>query len=333
MHHIEKILRIKSDRPDDLFITCASFEDRCLGALRKADSNLCDNVVVFKFDEDNRAREKNLAEIELTLSKWELERGHQEILVKHGMTMDGILQFHNYCKANKMFSMTSPAPAITIDVTTFTKELLFEILFYLNHILKIEKLRLLYTVPQKYALPDEGPLSYGIKNIKVIPFFWSNWSATKDDLLLVVLGYEEMRAWSLISRFDANINIIAVTKPGSKPEWDTHCENFNKRLLVENCDSFNIPAMDPYAVITILENNIINKGLHEKYNVFIAPLGTKPQILGIFYFLKKYPEARINVISTTAIEHNIPYYSWGIGETYCMSDEELVSISGTSATP
>ena len=315
MKQINRISSIEKDMPDDIFITCVSFEERCLGVLGKLDNYLCNRVVIFKFEEENPVREKHLIEMENVLVLAGLKEKYQKIIVKHGMTTDGILQLHNYCKTNNLLTQQS-SRLITLDITTFTKELLFEILFYLTNILKFERLRLLYTVPKKYASPDEGPLSYGIKNIKVIPFFWNNWSATRDDLLMVILGYEEMRAWSLISRFDANVNILFVTKPGSRPEWNTHCEGYNKRLLKESFDVGAMPAMNPFATAKILENRLIQEKLHEKYNIFIAPLGTKPQIVGTFYFINKYPEANVNIISTTAIEHNVPYYSWGFGETF-----------------
>lgn len=325
MEKIDKIKSIKKGFPDDIFITCVSFERRCLGVLQKLDEYSSNNVLVFKFDEENPIREENLIEMETILTAAGLREKYQKIHVRHGMTTDGILQLHNYCKNNNLLTSSSHTKTVTLDITTFTKELLFEILFYLTNILKIEKLRFLYTVPEKYASPDEGPLSHGIKSIKVIPFFWNKWSVTKDDFLMVILGYEEMRAWSLISRFDANINKLFITKPGSKPEWDTHCESYNERLLKENYDIDKIPAMDPIAAIKSLENQIIQRKLYDKYNIFIAPLGTKPQIVGIFYFINKHPETNTNIISTTAIEHNTPYYSWGIGDTYYIFSEDIIN--------
>ena len=322
MKLIDKVSSIKKNMPDDFFITCVSFEERCLGAIRKFNNYLSDKVIIFKFEEENQVRERRFLEMEGLLTEKQLKDKCQKIVVKHGMTTDGILQLHNYCKDSNLFS-SYRSPSVTIDITTFTKELLFEVLFYLKNILKIKNLRFLYTIPQKYAAPDEGPLSYGIKNMKVIPFFWNNWSATKDDLLIVVLGYEEMRAWSLISRFDSDVNMLFITKPGSRPGWDTHCAIFNKRLLKENYSTFEMPAIDPFATVQILEKLISKGRLYEKYNIFIAPLGTKPQIIGIFYFLNKHPQANINIISTTAIEHNIPYYSWGIGETYYIFSDEI----------
>lgn len=316
MKKIDKISNIRSDMPDDIFITCASFEERCLGTLLIFDNYLTNRIVLFKFDEPNPIREKYLLKMEKIFIESGFGEKYKKINVMHGMTEDGILKFHNYCKSENLLTISNDL-TITLDISTFTKQLLFDVLFYLTNYLKFKQLRLLYTIPKKYALPDEGPLSYGIKNIKIIPFFWGKWTTIKDDVLVVILGFEEMRAWSLISQFDASINMLIETKPGSKNDWDMLCESYNKRLLNENLKVAEMPAINPCATMETLEEQIIKSKLYENYNIFIAPLGTKPQIVGTFCFIAKHPEANVNIVSTTAIEHNIPYYSSEIGETYC----------------
>jgi hypothetical protein len=324
MKKLDKIKTVREAIPDDIFITCVSFEERCLGTIRKFDNYLSDKVIIFKFVEDNTIREQNLFEMENILRKLGLADKCKKIFVKHGMTTEGILELHNYCIKNNLLKASKSLRGITLDITTFTKKLLFEVLFYITNILKPERLRLLYTLPGKYASPqEEGSLSYGIKSIRIIPFFWNRWSTIKDDMLMVILGYEEMRAWSLITSFDADVNYLFITKPGSKPQWDTHCKSYNQRLLKQNYEIRELPALDPFATIKILENTIIKNKLYHKYNIFIAPLGTKPQILGIFYFLNRHKKAYVNIVSTTAIEHNVPYYSQGIGETYHIFSEDI----------
>ena len=213
---------------------------------------------------------------------------------------------------------------VTMDITTFTKTLLLDILFYLNTFLHLKTLRLLYTIPKNYASPEEGELSYGIKGIHILPFYWNGWSSTKDDLLIVILGYEEMRAWSLINKFDANINLLFVTKPGSMDKWDTYCEKYNETLLKEIRPTDNIPALNPVKTSRILKRYIA-KDTVEKYNIFISPLGTKPQLIGLFLYLISNPTLPINIVTTTPIEHNIPYYSWGIGDTF----QFVLPLNGT----
>jgi hypothetical protein len=317
MNKVNEIMAIDNHKADDIFITCASFEERCLGSIKKLFNYKSKKVIIFKFSEENPTREANVNNMLQLLEKLGYKDKYSIIDVSHGVTIDGIVKFHGLYKKEAINN-------VTIDITTFTKELLFELMFYINDVIDCPKVRYLYTTPEKYASPEEGALSYGIKSIKVMPFYWNKWSSIHDDILFTVLGYEEMRAWSLISRFDANINCLVLTNPGSKKDWDEHCEKFNAKLLKEKYDKYEIPAIDPIKTIHFFEKLIIHNKLHEKNNIFISPMGTKPQALGIYYFLKKHPEANINILSTTAVEHNTPYYSWGIGDTYYIDSIDML---------
>jgi hypothetical protein len=242
----------------------------------------------------------------------QVSKRYFQIEVDHAKTAMGVINLHHLCQKNKW---TMKNLKITLDITTFTKSLLLELLFYLRTFLSLDKLRFVYTVPQKYAHPEEGPLSFGIKSLNVLSSFWGGWSPIKDDLLMVILGYEEMRAWSLINRFDANLNLLFTTSPGSLDEWSEHSAIYNERLISELPPVDSIPALDPIQTSEVL-GKYVTDDFCSKYNVFISPMGTKPQIVGLFYYILVHPETPVNIITTTPIEHNIPYYSWGIGETY-----------------
>ena len=47
--------------------------------------------------------------------------------------------------------------------------------------------------------------------------------------------------------------------------------------------------MEPLKVIQLFEEILLNEKLHERYNLFVAPFGIKPQIPRIFYFMLKHP--------------------------------------------
>lgn len=310
---VNKIISIREDAPDDIFLTCGSFEERCLGVPQRSDVNFSDRIVLFRFTEPNEKRENLIKDIESILKIETHKEGYHQIDVEHGKTTEGILKFHSYCRDNDLLGLKNLA--ISIDITTFTKGLLFEILFYIKNFLSVTKLRFFYTIPKNYASPEEGELSYGIKGVHILPFYWNGWSPTKDDLLIIILGFEEMRAMSLINKFDANVNQIFVTKPGTAPKWDMYCEKYNELLLREMPPTDNIHALNPIETSNVLKKYITDD-IIKKYNLFLSPLGTKPQIIGIFFYLLSNPNIPLNIITTTPVEHNIPYYSWGIGETF-----------------
>jgi hypothetical protein len=309
---VDKISSIRVDTPDDIFITCGSFEDRFLCVPQKISGKISENFIMFKFTEPNSKREKLIDEMERMLDINRVyQKGYYKINIEHGKSIEAVIEFHKYLQKEKL---SASKLNITMDISTFSKDLLFAILYYLNNFMQIERLRILYTIPGRYASPDEGGLSYGIKNIHYPPMYWNSWSPIKENLLIVILGYEEMRAWSLIDKFNANTNYLFVTSPGSRKEWDNYCEEYNQKLLSIIPQKDTIPALDPIKTYTCL-SKYITKDLVDNYNLFIAPLGTKHQIIGIIYFCNCHPDIPINIITTT-VEHNCPYYSWGIGDTY-----------------
>lgn len=313
MREIERIYSIRKEAPDDIFITCGSFEDRFLGIPKKLGEICSKRFILFRFTVPNDKGNRLIEEMEELLNIDRYKNNYQQIPVEYGRSMEAILNFHKYLLNNNLFHTKDFF--ITIDISTFTKDLLLNLLFYLNNFLRIKKLRLLYTLPRRYASPEEGGLSYGIKNIHMPPMYWNGWSPIKDDLMIILLGYEETRAWSLIDRFNADLNWLFITSPGPKPELNSYCEEYNRRLLNEILPINKVPAIDPIKTSAILSNHI-TKDVAEKYNIFISPLGTKPQIIGVLYFYMHYPDIPINIITTTVVEHNVPYYSWGIGNSF-----------------
>jgi hypothetical protein len=262
--------------------------------------------------EPNQKRELLIEELEESIIRRARLDRYEKISVEHGRSIDALVDFHNLLRG--LETVERPLN-ITLDITTFTKDLLLNLSFYLLKFTRIGTLRILYTRPEQYANPQEGWLSTGIRGIAYPPLCLNEWSPTKHNLLMVVLGFEEMRAWSLIDRFSADINWLFLTNPGSRDDWNGYCEQYNRRLLREIPKKDDMPALNPKAVSATLEKHITTD-LMDTHNLFICPLGTKPQVVGILYYCLNHPEVPVNFITTTAVEHNIPFYSWGVGETF-----------------
>ena len=308
---INTVETIREDVPDDIFITCGSFEERFLGIPKKFKDYSPKYFILFKFTEENSVREKRVKEMHDMLNLNESSKNYIMIKVEHGKSFQAIIEFHNFILKKKISMRKS---YITVDITTFTKHLLLNLMFYLIYFLSDKKIRAFYTLPERYASPDEGWLSFGIKNINIPPFYWNEWSSIKDNLLIILLGFEEMRAWSLVDKFSADLNWLFATNPGSKPKWDNYCEDYNARLL--NVIPFidTISALNPND-IEITLSKYLKKDIIDNYNIFLSPLSTKPQLIGVIKFLVKNPNIPINIVTTT-VEHNTPYYSRGISDSF-----------------
>lgn len=309
---VDEVYSIRDGFPDNLFITCASFEDRFLGVPERFVGRFPDEFVLFRFKHPNEKRETLIREMERIMELDRHRENYHHIYAEHGKSVDSIIELHSLLVEKELVAKDL---LITVDMSTFTKDLLINLAQYLVSFLRVRSLRLLYTRPNRYASPQEGWLSYGIRRIHFPPMCWNGWSPLKDKLLIVLLGFEEMRAWSLIDRFSPDLTWLYTTSPGSRPEWDAYCREYNARLLAEIPAKGSVPALDPAAVFRILSQHI-TEDIAEKYNVFIAPLSTKPQLIGALAFCSTNLRIPVNMITTTVVDHNVPYYSWDVGDTY-----------------
>lgn len=306
---IEEISSIRNDCPDDLLVTCGSFEERFISVPEKIRGDCAKEFLMFRLNETNQKKEELIKKAELIMDGHKI--GRSQILAEHGKSVEAIQRLHRFLTEKKP---NSEELFVTVDTSTFTKDLLLNLVLYLVIFSPLKTLRLLYTIPERYASPDEGWLSSGIRSVHLPPMCWNGWSPLKDNLLITILGFEEMRAWSLIDRFPVDTNWVFITNPGSKPQWNTYCSEYNRRLLDEIPAIGMIPALEATTTAQELSSRVTDE-MAERYNIFISPMGTKPQLIGILQFITS-SGIPANVITTTVMSYNTPYYSWGKGDTY-----------------
>ncbi|GAI52525.1 unnamed protein product, partial [marine sediment metagenome] len=119
---VEYLTRSNENGPDDLFICCASFEDRSISSISKmADDFQTKFSVIFVIEEPLYEEEvsENLRKLQMELSK----KTTEQVLVissQRQNPMDGLTQFDKMWKQFCHFT-GSGSPFITIDISGFTK--------------------------------------------------------------------------------------------------------------------------------------------------------------------------------------------------------------------
>jgi len=309
MKIINKFRTIEPYKQDHLFVTCASFEKRCLGAIKYASNYHAKKVLMYHFSEPCPKRDELAQEL---LSGLDSIGPVNVVRCEHGKAneyvkpiLSSVTNFG--CQLNDL--------KVTLDISTFPKLYLLEILRILGGLQRPIFLQVLYTKPKYYAAPEEGSLSYGIKDICVPPGYWGNVDPGKEDVLVVLLGFEEERVKAVIEDLEPNKVILLLAKRGTSSQWNGYSERYNHNLLeqAEPGTIKPISAIQPIQVMKCLERLWSSKKYSgKKLNYFILPLGPKPQIIGVYWFFTNYPQ--VSVIYGQALRHNEPYYSRGIGK-------------------
>lgn len=309
---LEIIETSSSDKPDDVFICWASPEERCKGTILKLSPNYkARKIFILKYtNHESEKREKNLHEIKDKLKNHgEIE----EFLIYEDAPLpimrELVKEIENSLTDYKHFT-------ITIDISTPIKWHLLILLKLLDLRSLLDNTRILYTEPKDYSIELFQPLSFGIREIFPIPLFHNYYDFSKNDLLVLILGYEGSRAMALYENIDPVETLLLIADPPYRPEWRGRTEEMN-REIINTVGESKIKYIDSRNPILIAKQlfEILSDEKYTQYNHIISPLGTKPQALGLYIYLTSNPQ-NIILLYGAPLRHNNLFYSYGIGRTW-----------------
>ncbi|MBZ5489718.1 MAG: hypothetical protein LAO76_02160 [Acidobacteriia bacterium] len=182
---------------------------------------------------------------------------------------------------------------LVVDISCAPRGRLLALLEYLSRCQKLFNLRvyLTYTLVRRQVTEEEG-YSYGIQDIAVIPGF-NGEIRLRRDLLVLVLGFEGNRAFSLYRRLAPNKTFLLLGDSGDEERdfYIKHARENNSGLLrIHGVEARFIPSRDPLAFATGFSKFLTEKiePIKQHYNVYVSCLGTKLQTLGMYWALRQH---------------------------------------------
>jgi len=307
---VEHLTRLNEYGPDDLFICCASFEERCLSGISKTSANYRTNFsIIFIIDDPLYQKQvnDNLYRLQHELAK-RSSKGIFTISCQRESAIDGIAQLRDIWKQCK--PRNPEEPFITIDISGFTKIYLLELLNYLVIELNLGIPRIIHTT-QAY-LPAK--LTKGVAQITTIPNFFGSISLEKQTVLVLLLGFEPERSLAVWKHFNPVKTIALITNPPRYGNLDylKYAKENNAYLLSQpSIEVRNVPADSPYGVRKTLED--IYSETRDSFNMVIGPFGTKPQAIGVFLFCLEHP--KVQVVYSVPVKYTRSYLQRKPGPT------------------
>jgi hypothetical protein len=287
---IKSLTRLNERGPDDLFICCASFEERCLSSTAMMGTDFLAKFAVIFVVEDSLYKkqvERNMFRLQTELRKKTTE-GIFVISSQRENPVEGINQMEDVLRQCKL--KTDGGPFITIDISGFTKIYLLELLHYLAIDKSLGIPRMLHTT-QRY-LPTR--LTRGIEQITTIPHFFGSPSLEKETALVLFLGFEPERALAVWKQLNPARTIALITNPprSGNPDYLKYARQNNADLLaLPSAEVRDVPSDNPQAVKSILE--AIHEETKDSFNMVIGPFGTKPQVVGVFLFCLEHRKVQV----------------------------------------
>jgi hypothetical protein len=207
--------------------------------------------------------------------------------------------------------------AIVVDVSVLTKRHLMMLLRWLDDCECWDRLWIVYSEPDDYEIDGNLPLSFGVSSVQQLPGFPSSPNPSRPLHAVMFLGYEGDRAFATYELLQPQKTSVVIPNPPFKPQWQGRTEKLNSNLLssigvirLENADS-----IDPDSTFDLLENVLGPVKQRSEFSRAICPLGTKPQTVGGYLYIRKCIDPPA-VIYSRALRHNHSYYSHGVGATW-----------------
>lgn len=300
-----------------VLVTCSSHEDRCLAFLSRISDWKPKMAVVFHYDDENPKREKNHS---LMLAKLEeTDIPAREVVFTERRI---VKSFRENTKLFHETLLQSDVQNVVLDISVFTKRHLLTLLQWFDDHSFWDHLHVVYSEPEEYIVSTHIPLSFGLSSMRQIPGFPASPNLSRPLHLALFLGYEGDRALAVHEHVQPMTTTMFIGDPPFRPEWRGRSELFNQELIaiVGEDRVRNVDSIDPMKTLDALIQ-IFDTGSHRSpYSRAISPLGTKPQTLGIYEYLRQTDDAPA-VVYASPLRHNHRFSSRGFGPTWTLKGD------------
>lgn len=316
---VQELSPVDPGQPDEVLILAASWENRCLGLTRRLGKYRCKMVLMTVYDSPSKLRSENIEVLTELLRTThgdlrKLTASHANPLPNVRETIDLIRQVSQ-----------DRTPRITFDISTFTRKHLLQLLQGLDLAGMLASCHFYHTEPVDYHTEDDEPISQGISSVKAIETFAGHNNPSLESLLVIFLGYEGRRALALWEHLESNVTLAVIPDPPFRPDWRGRTEIQNRYLLSSLSKENILKTHSRFPSDTeALLNYLVSSEQYNsrKFNYRIAPLGTKPQVLGMYRFLRKQ-RGLATVMYASPVRYREEQAAFPVGRTWLLDKGQL----------
>ena len=294
-----------------LLITCANHEERSKGLISRLGDWSPTRALLLHYADSNALGARHRHEI---ITELELRCPCGDFSFDENHVIQNFDQQKNHLRAIIDGHGNKP---VVVDVSVLTKRHLLLLLRWLDDCGCWDRIWVVYSEPEAYDIDGFLPLSFGVSSVQQLPGFSSSPNPSRPLHAVMFLGYEGDRAFATHELLQPKKTTVVIPDPPFNPSWKGRTEALNSSLLstigqysMERSDS-----LDPESTLAVLASVLGHPSTRSEFSRAICPLGTKPQTLGSYLYLRDAVDPPA-VIYSRALRHNHSYYSRGIGPTW-----------------
>jgi len=292
----------------DLFICFNSFEERCFSIASHIPKDKFSKALILTNEIQFENAAKNLQKLtEIFENKATVAYLDLSLPVD---VADSIIEHLN--KINSIHKISS----VFIDITTFTHESLLILLAIIKEKFKLIKIICGYNNAKEYSTDKKTVetkwLSRGIGEVRSILGYSGKQKPSKENLLMVIVGYEYERAARIIDIISPdhlaigyNVEDTATTEKNRSAN-----EGYAKLLkkmaaYFEQTTDFVVPSNNPYKAYQAICEEL--DSISNEVNIIIVPMNNKLSTLGVALVGLTRPE--VQICYAPALVYNASSYS------------------------
>ncbi len=295
-----------------IFLLCSSHEERCLGITTELEDWSPTKSVVFRYEDDNKRGGEHHSTIVSTLEQL---CPVDEFPVSYIGGGGGSADTRDRLRSALLDRNPS---SLVVDISVLSKRHLLLLLRFLDDIGLWDRLWIAYSEPDDYEVEGRLPLSFGLSSVMLLPGFNPSANPSRPLHAAMFLGYEGDRAFSTYDILQPKKTTLVVPHPPFKEDWIGRTECFNRSILAtidDPCCIKYADALDPISTVNVLKDVFGDIDSYSDFSGTVCPLGTKPQALGAYMYIRKCIDPP-SVIYSEVLRHNVDYYSRGIGRRW-----------------
>ena len=302
----------------EAFVCCASFEERSEAIVQHLDPDRISHLWIG-YNRDYKP-----------VSHTHIEAMKSHIGSKFTMmeldTRDPIVTGDELARHVDTIFQKQPT-RIVVDITAFTRESLLILLKLLaNRCGPMQSVEFVYLRAREYSVGDRDDrkwLSKGNREVRSVLGFPGSVVPWRKTHLIVLVGFEDDRALSLIREFEPariSLGIGGVTEPAAEAHYNVNRDRLNRlRIILDPDEVFEFNGYDAVATRDVVRS-VMAKA--PGYNTVIAPMNTKISAVGVGAVALE--DQSVQVCYAEAEVYNVHNYSSSGDEVFWFKMEDML---------
>lgn len=312
------------------FITCASFEERCL-EVPKALVEIVPTSSVLCFQIDRESHEARVNSEKIEALGWGSPVQFCKLMLSNPlMTSDTITQ--------ALSTLRDSASSLLVDISTFTHEHLAILVRGLQVYGMLPRTNFVYVSVAKYGRTESDEplwLSRGVCAVRSVVGFPGMLRPSRPMHFIALVGFEFERAQVAIDECEPYFVSLGIGASTGSVTSELHRKNqefydrvrkfVESRQLDKRVDRFEFSCIDP---VTAKREILQLVAQYREHNIVLFPMNTKASTLGAIFAAISDPSIQLSYVEP--IEYNDKAYSRGCDGFRLFKGVDLLDSASSS---